>query len=186
MNGFKRFLFFIVATTLIISTFNPVHALSPDKTVRVGVFEVPGLMNFNEDGSYSGYEYHYLQEVAKHTGFKYEYVEGSYSECLQRLKNGEIDIIGNIQYLEAKSAICDYTTFDIGRIYSDLVTTSDNDTLFYDDVESFNNIKVGCLSGSEISITNLNNYCSLNNISVSIFYYDTYKEMSSALKAHGG
>lgn len=184
MNGFKRFLSFIVVTILIILIFNPVHALSPDKTVRVGVFEVPGLMNFNEDGSYSGYEYHYLQEVAKHTGFKYEYVEGSYSECLQRLKNGEIDIIGNIQYLEAKSALCDYTTFDIGRTYSDLVTASDNDTLFYDDVESFDKIKVGCLSGSEISITNLNNYCSLNKISVSIVYYDTHKEMSSALNAH--
>ena len=68
------------------------------KTVRVGYVN---MVNYQEggDGEYKqGYGYEYLQKVAGFANWKYEYVYGSFTEMLEMLKNGEIDLMGNISY----------------------------------------------------------------------------------------
>ena len=55
------------------------------RTVRVGWYE--GTYNTTgPDGKKRGYSYEYQQAVAAHTGWKYEYVEGSWSELMSMLK----------------------------------------------------------------------------------------------------
>ena len=55
------------------------------KTVRVGWYE--GTYNTTgPDGQRRGYSYEYQQAVAAHTGWKYEYVEGSWAELMSMLK----------------------------------------------------------------------------------------------------
>ena len=55
------------------------------KVVRVGWYE--GTYNTTgPDGKKRGYSYEYQQAVAAHTGWKYEYVEGSWSELMSMLK----------------------------------------------------------------------------------------------------
>ena len=65
-----------------------------NKTVRVGYFP---YSNFQE-GSYGehkqGAGYEYLQKISYITGWKYEYVYGSFKECLDMLADGKIDILG--------------------------------------------------------------------------------------------
>lgn len=72
------------------------------KVVRVGWYE--GTYNTTgPDGQRRGYSYEYQQAVAAHTGWKYEYVEGSWAELMNMLKNGQIDLLGGISYAEERS-----------------------------------------------------------------------------------
>ena len=58
----------------------------------------------NQNGEKRGYSYEYQQAVAAHTGWKYEYVEGNWAELMSMLKNGEIDLMGDMSYAEERSA----------------------------------------------------------------------------------
>ena len=62
-----------------------------NRTVRVGWYE--GTYNITgPDGQKRGYSYEYQQAVAAHTGWQYEYVEGSWAELMNMLRSGEIDL----------------------------------------------------------------------------------------------
>ena len=80
------------------------------KTVRVGWYE--GTYNTTgADGQRRGYSYEYQQAVAAHTGWKYEYVEGSWAELMSMLKNGQIDLLGGISYTEERSTSMLFSEF---------------------------------------------------------------------------
>ena len=68
-----------------------------------------------------GAGYEYLQKISYITGWKYEYVYGSFKECLDMLADGEIDILGNVSYTPERAESIDYSTYaeeqkDIGSI----------------------------------------------------------------------
>ena len=73
------------------------------KTVRVGYVNA---LNYEEggEGEYKrGAGYEYLQRISYLTGWTYEYVYGSFSECSAMLANGEIDLFGNVSYTEERA-----------------------------------------------------------------------------------
>lgn len=85
------------ATTLCVQT-----AQAVEQTVRVAFLpDMVGFYEIEENGSYSGYNYEYLMNLAQHTGWDYEFVvieEGLVSTSLvkaqEMLKEGEIDLLG--------------------------------------------------------------------------------------------
>ena len=96
------------------------------RTVRVGWYE--GTDNTTgPDGQRRGYSYEYQQAVAAHTGWKYEYVEGSWAELMSMLKNGEIDLLGGISYAKERSASMLFSELPMGEdkyyLYVDLSNT---------------------------------------------------------------
>ena len=62
------------------------------KTVRVGYLIYEGYQEGAGDAPKSGYGYEYLQQLAYYAGWKYEYVNGSFSELLEMLKLSLIHI----------------------------------------------------------------------------------------------
>ena len=96
------------------------------RTVRVGWYE--GTDNTTgPDGQRRGYSYEYQQAVAAHTGWKYEYVEGSWAELMSMLKKGEIDLLGGISYAKERSASMLFSELPMGEdkyyLYVDLSNT---------------------------------------------------------------
>ena len=54
-----------------------------------------GTYNTTEpDGKKRGYSYEYQQAVAAHTGWKYEYVEGSWSGTDEYAEEWRVDLMG--------------------------------------------------------------------------------------------
>ena len=100
------------------------------RTVRVGWYE--GTYNTTgADGQRRGYSYEYQQAVAAHTGWKYEYVEGSWAELMSMLKNGQIDLLGGISYTEERSTSMLFSELPMGEDkYYLYVDTSNTDTPF--------------------------------------------------------
>ena len=136
---------------LLLPTLFPVKAAAetvPAKVVRVGSFE--NTFNYvNEKGIRKGYGYELLQTLSGYTGWQFEYVTCDWSDCFEKLKNGEIDILGGISYTEDRAEEMLFSDEPMGEekyyLYADLsredITASDFKTL--------NGQKIGVLMGTE-------------------------------------
>ena len=114
------------------------------RTVRVGWYE--GTYNTTgPDGQRRGYSYEYQQAVAAHTGWKYEYVEGSWAELMSMLKNGQIDLLGGISYTEERSTSMLFSELPMGEDkYYLYVNPSDTD-ISASDLTTLNGKRIGVL-----------------------------------------
>jgi two-component system sensor histidine kinase EvgS len=138
-------LFFLTMLSLLFLT----TACFAAPKIRVGWYLVPGLQEYDlATDKYSGYNYDYLKAVAQYTGWEYEFVVESLSDCLNDMRNGKIDLIGNLSKTEAREKEFLYTTFDAGRSFPRLITRADNKKYSFQDYAGFNGMVIGMVQGS--------------------------------------
>ena len=136
---------------LLLSALLPVKAAAetaPAKVVRVGSFE--DTFNYvNEKGVRKGYGYELLQTLSGYTGWQFEYVTCDWSDCFEKLKNGEIDIMGDISYTEDRAEEMLFSDEPMGEekyyLYADLSRADISASNF----KTLNGKKVGVLMGTE-------------------------------------
>ena len=89
----------MLSLLLLLSAVLPVKAAAetaPAKVVRVGSFE--DTFNYvNEKGARKGYGYELLETLSGYTGWQFEYVTCDWSDCFEKLKNGEIDCFVSLE-----------------------------------------------------------------------------------------
>lgn len=99
---------------------------SKTKVVRVGWYEDSYHIT-GDNGEKSGYGYEYEQAVAAYTGWKYEYVKGDWSELLEKLQKGEIDMMAAISYTDDRAKTMLFSDLPMGEekyyLYADLTNT---------------------------------------------------------------
>ena len=120
---------------------------SSRKTVRVGCHEAPYFIK-DKNGRLSGYSYEYQRKIAAYTGWKYEYVEGTFSELLDKLKKGEIDMMSDVSYSEERAKDYLYASLPMGTESYYLFISSDNQDITSKNLSSLNGKKVGLVEGS--------------------------------------
>ena len=117
------------------------------RTVRVGWYE--GTYNITgPNGERRGYSYEYQQEVAAHTGWKYEYVEGSWPELMSMLKKGQIDLLGGISYAEERSISMLFSELPMGEEKYYLYVDSSNTAISISDLSTLKGKRIGMLPDS--------------------------------------
>ena len=68
--------------------------LFEDQTVRLGYFYRPSFQEgMQDDEQKNGFGYEYLQKISYLSGWRYEYVYGTFETLFEKLKSGEIDIL---------------------------------------------------------------------------------------------
>ncbi len=72
-------------------------------TVRVGIYENKPKIFTDEQGNPSGFWVDITQYIASKEGWKIQYVHGTWQECLERLENGEIDMMPDVAYTEERA-----------------------------------------------------------------------------------
>ena len=136
---------------LLLPALFPVKAAAetvPAKVVRVGSFE--DTFNYvNEKGIRKGYGYELLQTLSGYTGWQLEYVTCDWSDCFEKLKNGEIDIMGDISYTEDRTEEMLFSDEPMGEekdyLYADLSRAD----ISASDFKTLNGKKIGVLMGTE-------------------------------------
>ena len=93
------------------------------KIIRVGSFE--DTFNYiDQNGVRRGYGYELMQALAGYTGWKFEYVKCDWSDCFDKLENGEIDIMGDISYTDERAQKMLFSDEPMGEeryiLYADL------------------------------------------------------------------
>ncbi|WMI82209.1 transporter substrate-binding domain-containing protein [Anaerotignum sp. MB30-C6] len=152
--------------------------------IRVGFFESPNFQQVEEDGSLSGYSYDYLQAIAQYTGWEYEFITAStFSECLDLLKNGEIDIMGFLLKTPQRQEVYEYANLPSGISMSLLVTDKENQNLAYEDFESFHGMTVGIQEGLARN-AGFQKYCEENGFMVRTIVYSSIEEVLAAMQTN--
>ncbi|MDD3334614.1 MAG: transporter substrate-binding domain-containing protein [Eubacteriales bacterium] len=176
----KKFACFIL---LVLAVLLCTAALAEDdqaQTVRVGFYPILGFQNVDENGELSGYMYDYYQEIAKYTGWQYEFYTGSFSDCLEKITKGELDLMGGIQKTPEREEQFEFPMYDCAEICVSLYVSSSNDQYIYGDAEHFDGMVVGVLENMAMQ-QDLLAYCERNGITMKIQTYDREEEMLQAL-----
>ena len=136
---------------LLLSVVLPVKAAAetaPVKLIRVGSFE--DTFNYcNEKGARKGYGYELLETLSGYTGWQFEYVTCDWSDCFEKLENGEIDIMGGISYTEDRAEEMLFSDEPMGEekyyLYADLSRAD----ISASDFKTLDGKKIGVVMGTE-------------------------------------
>ena len=141
----------MLSLLLLLSAVLPVKAAAetaPAKVVRVGSFE--DTFNYcNEKGARKGYGYELLETLSGYTGWQFEYVTCDWSDCFEKLENGEIDIMGGISYTEDRAEEMLFSDEPMGEekyyLYADLSRID----ISASDFKILDGKKIGVVMGTE-------------------------------------
>ena len=141
--------------------------------IRVGSFE-DTFDYVDKNGVRRGYGYELMQALAGYTGWKFEYVKCDWSNCFDKLENGEIDIMGDISYTDERAQKMLFPDEPMGEekyiLYADL---SDMD-IETSDFKSLDGKRVGVLLGTEpeIMLTEWENKNGIHTEHVNVYNND--------------
>ena len=144
----KRLGAICISILMVFTLCMPCLADETEKTIRVGSCE--DTFNYvDEHGVRRGYGYELMQGLAGYTGWKFEYVKCDWSDCFEKLENGEIDIMGDISYTDDRAEKMLYSEETMGEekyvLYADL---SNND-IVSSDFKSLDGKRIGVLKGTK-------------------------------------
>ena len=123
------------------------HADQTAKKVRVGWYESPFNI-IDESGRRSGYAYEYQRKIAAYTGWEYEYVEGTWSDLLEMLIKGEIDLLSDVSYTKERSEKILFSSVPMGQETYFIYKDSKNNDISADNLSTLNGKRIGVTKNS--------------------------------------
>ncbi len=166
-----------------VSAFATEPAEEEPEVLRVGFFAFSGYHIIEEDGRRSGYGYEFLQRLAIHGGWSYEYVgyDGSYADALDMLRSGEVDIVTSVSKTPERAQEFLFSDQSIG-VNSTIVTVkSGNQDIVEGDYATYDGITVGMLEGNSKN-TNFEQFAREHSFTFTPVYFDGQDELSAALQ----
>lgn len=143
-----------LAALAVLSTIMPAPAFAAGsdqqvKTVRVGwLVNSEGFQNGTPGERLSGWGYEYLQTLSYYTpGWRYEYVSGTFTELMDMLEAGEIDLMPNISYSEERAQKLLFSSNPEGTERYYIYAKPDRDDLAKGDPQALQGLTIGCNSG---------------------------------------
>ena len=119
------------------------------KTVRVGwLINSEGFQDGNPGEHLSGWGYEYLQTLSYYTpGWQYKYVSGTFTELMNMLEAGEIDLMPNISYSEERAQKLLFSSNPEGTERYYIYAKPDRDDLAKGDPQTLQGLTIGCNPG---------------------------------------
>ena len=117
-------------------------ALGAGKTVRVGWYD-SSYNTVDSSGRRSGYAYEYQVKLSAYTGWNYEYISGSWSELLEMLERGEIDLMSDVSYTDERAGLMLYPSLPMGTEDYYVFTAPGNTEIVPGDASTLNAKRVG-------------------------------------------
>lgn len=183
----KRLSCIAFAVLVLLSSCGTASAAEPasdgTEILRVGFFAFPGYHTIDETGRRSGYGYEFLQRLAIHGGWAYEYVgyDGSYDDSLDMLRSGEVDIVTSVSETPEREEEFLFSEQPIGIKSAILTVKSGNQSIITGDYATYEGISVGMLeSNSKNSSFEL--FAKKHGFSFSPVYFAGEDELAEALQ----
>ena len=125
---------------------SPSSASADDHVILVGWYESP--FNRTENKRLSGYAYEYQQKIAAYTGWKYDYIKGSWSELLEMLIAGDIDLMSDVSMSDERIGQIQYADIPMGSEIYYLYVSPDNAEITADNYASLDGKIIGVTANS--------------------------------------
>lgn len=81
--------------------------------------------------------------IANYLDWKYQYVPCTWTESLEELKTGEIDLVCSAQYTEERAKSYDYCRYSMGTESTILYVRPDDHSIYYNDYQAMNDKEGG-------------------------------------------
>lgn len=180
MRKKKKQLFLVFLLLLSIYSTAAVVSADLNQRIRVGCIDIDNFLVTSDEGYTSGYAADYLEKIAEYTNWEYEYVRGSWEECMQWLEEGKIDLLlpaersaeREEKFLFSKEMCC--------MDYAALVGRKDDD-IYYEDYAAFDGMRVGMIAENYLNGL-FDDYAEKHGFSVEKVYYSTGTEENEALE----
>ncbi|MBQ2048323.1 MAG: transporter substrate-binding domain-containing protein, partial [Schwartzia sp.] len=146
--------------------------------VRVGYYENEIFQEGAEDGVIKrGYAYEYYRKLSEYTGWKYEYVYGSYNELYQKLLDGEIDFLAGLAKTDDRKGLIGYPAAAMGSETYNLIKHAADESIT-NDFATLANKRIGVLDGAMVGALNkfLNDY----GVNATVVTYGDYQDLLDA------
>lgn len=184
-----RFLIFLLAFCMLsqilpasAKTNSDVKNTNEDNLVRVGWFD--SMFSYHDAlGRREGYAYDYIQKIVAYTGWKVEYVEGTWTELYEMVEKGEIDVLGSVCETEERDKIMLFSDHAMGTENYYVFVRTDNKEIKEDDFTSLNG-KVVAVEAKTIQVDVFKEWQKKNNVSSDLREMSlTYEQQVSMLKS---
>lgn len=108
------FFFGMVFCFLWMAAGQEVSAAATQKTVRIG-FSLEDNFMMEKDGHFFGSSYDYACLVAEYANWEYIYIYGDKEKLIEKFLRGEIDVMPDISYTEARAKQMLFPRLPCGR-----------------------------------------------------------------------
>ena len=180
----KRLLFALLLLALTLGTSACARAMERDgakRTVTVGVYSFGDYMELKPDGRYSGYSFEYLYEIAKYSGWHFKFVNyDSFDACYEALRQGKIDILPAVFWSLERERNYLLSAVPMGSSRCTLIVRSNDRFHSYDDLGSFQNMRVGVTKGA-IDAAKFREWAKANGLRVRTIDIDSTPDLLQAL-----
>ena len=153
------------------------------KVVRVGWYD-SSFCYLDEFGRRCGVDVEYQEKISAYTGWIYEYVEDSWSNLFQMLKDGEIDLLSDVSYKPEREAYMSFPDLPMGSEAYYIYIDAENREISADNLASFNGKRIG-VNAESIQEGYLKDWAERNHLSIKIVPLDVEESESLDMLTNG-
>ena len=167
---------------LVYSLYAPALVHAEDvETVRVGYYENEIFQEGAEEGAVkTGYAYEYYRKIAEYTGWKYDYVYGSFSDLYQMLLDGKIDLLAGLAFKEERAGLIGYPDDAMGHESYNLVK-HEEDTEISTDPVTLEGKKIGVMESALVDA--LHQFLDSHNVKADVITFPDYDSLFASFNA---
>lgn len=158
------------------NTGNASAQVEEPRPLKVAFSQLEGLSETDQDGRHKGMIVDYLDEIAKYTGWEYEYIPVENDDIISNFLEGQYDLMGGTFYSSGFEEYFAYPDYNTGRSRAVLLCRWDDDRLLGYDLATLNGKTIGVYDRAGDKIRHLKEFLASNDLECRLKYY-TYEDM---------
>ena len=191
MKTYKLLLYML--SLLLLGNFIILPTASAQQIVRVGWYDYSPLSTYHPEklladsdstedrpGVYGGYTYEYLRMISQVNGWQLRFIPGTITESLQRLQNGEVDIVGGIGKTPSREQLFAFPANSALQVSIGLIARADDTRFTMNDFDSFRNMRVGAVTASN-PLFHAENWSRERKLPLQFVCFNNFQELYEAL-----
>jgi two-component system, cell cycle sensor histidine kinase and response regulator CckA len=174
----KKFLIYLLVFIVFLIVFPVQHTLAAEqRVIKVGAFNNYPVIFKDTDGNIKGLYVDLLSDIGSKENIKFTYVFGTWSEGLDRIKTGEVDLLTSVAFTEERSQFMDYTINPLLTVWGELYVPASSTI---DSILELSDKKIGVMTG-DINAKNFQELTSKFNVSCQFVEFASYDEVFKAV-----
>ena len=158
------------------NTGNASAQVEEPRPLKVAFSQLEGLSETDQYGRHKGLIVDYLDEIAKYTGWEYEYIPVENDDIVSNFLEGQYDLMGGTFYSSGFEEYFAYPDYNTGRSRAVLLCRWDDDRLLGYDLATLNGKTIGVYDRAGDKIRHLKEFLASNDLECRLKYY-TYEDM---------
>lgn len=146
------------------------------RPLKVAFSQMEGLSETDQYGRHKGLIVDYLDEIAKYTGWEYEYFPVENDDIVSNFLEGKYDLMGGTFYSSGFEEYFAYPDYNTGRSRAVLLCRWEDDRLLGYDLATLNGKTIGVYDRAGDKIRHLKEFLASNDLECGLKYY-TYEDM---------